>query len=367
MDGASRCDEEGKKTLGWMTTYGRIEVEEQVFRLGREGRELRPFATAAGVANRSYSRPLQRVMTDFGAEESFERAAGRILEHYKIDVSRSAIRRVTLEHAMAMEQEHEQERRGEVRAQGRGAEIIIAQMDGTMVPIVTTEGADPDGRKNRVLKWEEMRLALAHEHGSVTPRYGATMGEVEEAGAILLDCVARVGATADSFVHCVGDAAAWIERQVRAKFGTQGRYLVDFYHVSEYVAAAAPVCAPEAPRVWVSQQKEALLENRVEQVLDQVAPYVEGPECESEQAPVRACHRYLTNHREHLDYQGAKAAGLPIGSGEIEASHRSVLQQRLKLSGAWWLTQSAQKMGALRVHRANGEWNSYWENLRRAA
>lgn len=350
-----------------MTTYGRIEVQEQVFRLGRSGRTLRPFATAAQVECRGYSVPLQRVMTDFGAEHSFERAAERILEHYKIDLSGSAIRRVTLGHAEAIEQQQDQQRHSELKAKGPGAEVVIGQMDGTMVPIVTTEGRHADGRKNRVLKWEEMRLVLAHEHGSVTPRYGATMGEVEEAGALLLDCVSRVGATAQTLVHCVGDAAAWIERQVKERFGEQGRYLVDFYHVGEYLAAAAPVCAPGSSKPWVSQQKEALLENGVDQVLERMEPYLEGPECESEQAPVRACHRYLSNQRECLDYKGAREAGLPIGSGEIEASHRSVLQQRLKLSGAWWLTHTAHLMAALRVHRANGEWNSYWQDLARAA
>jgi hypothetical protein len=30
------------------------------------------------------------------------------------------------------------------------------------------------------------------------------------------------------------------------------------------------------------------------------------------------------------------AAGLPIGSGEIESAHRYVIQNRLKIAGAWW-------------------------------
>ena len=59
--------------MKWFTTFGPVEVVEQVLRLGRRGVELRPFCQRAGVQPRGYSRPLQRVLTDFGAEASFAR------------------------------------------------------------------------------------------------------------------------------------------------------------------------------------------------------------------------------------------------------------------------------------------------------
>ena len=52
---------------------------------------------------------------------------------------------------------------------------------------------------------------------------------------------------------------------------------------------------------------------------------------------------------------------MPIGSGEIESAHRHVIQQRLKIPGAWWKPDNAHKMLALRVARANGQWNEYWQ------
>jgi len=51
---------------------------------------------------------------------------------------------------------------------------------------------------------------------------------------------------------------------------------------------------------------------------------------------------------------------LPIGSGEIESAHRYIIQRRLKLPGAWWTEANAQYMLALRLNRANDEWNAYW-------
>ena len=52
---------------------------------------------------------------------------------------------------------------------------------------------------------------------------------------------------------------------------------------------------------------------------------------------------------------------LPIGSGEIESAHYYVIQQRLKLTGAWWKEDKAAKMLALKIIRANGQWEAYWQ------
>jgi hypothetical protein len=83
--------------------------------------------------------------------------------------------------------------------------------------------------------------------------------------------------------------------------------------------------------------------------------------------PVRACHRYLSNRTNQLDYKGAIEEGLPIGSGEIESAHRYVIQKRLKLSVAWWKVENVRPMLTLRIVRANEEWESYWDNSAIAA
>ena len=52
-----------------------------------------------------------------------------------------------------------------------------------------------------------------------------------------------------------------------------------------------------------------------------------------------------------------------IGSGEIESAHRDIIQIRLKRSGSWWIVERAEAMLALRVLRANQDWDNYWLNL----
>jgi hypothetical protein len=64
-----------------------------------------------------------------------------------------------------------------------------------------------------------------------------------------------------------------------------------------------------------------------------------------------------------MDYAGARAAELPIGSGEVESGHKHVLQKRLKIAGAWWREPNAEIMLQLRTVRANGDWEKYWKEV----
>ncbi len=97
-------------------------------------------------------------------------------------------------------------------------------------------------------------------------------------------------------------------------------------------------------------------------MLDQLSPYREPDDIADDHAPVRACHRYLSHRTDQLDYKTALEKGLPIGSGEIESAHRYVIQERLKLPGAWWKAENVDAMLALRVTRANEQWDAYWDN-----
>lgn len=333
-------------------------MQEQRYRVGRQGAQLRPFAVAAGVECRGYSLPLQRVLVDFGAEESFGRAVERVREHYGIAVPASAVRRATEQHGARLQHQQATQRETALGPEP-GVAVLVTEMDGSLIPVVEPGGAEAGGdkRKERELHWVEARLCLAREPERVGARYGACLGRVEEAGAVWLDGALRAGAGAQTQLHGVGDGAEWIAGQMAAQFGEQGRYLCDFYHVSEYLSAAAGT----EGREWLHWAQRRLKEADVAAVLAELRPRREPVGVADEAAPVRRCLRYLENRPTQLDYAGALRAGLPIGSGEIESGHRSVIQERLKLSGAWWAEDNARKMLALRVARANGEWHNYWQ------
>jgi len=303
------------------------------------------------------------VLTDFGADHSFAQATAKVKEHYLIDMPASAARFYTHKHAAQIQQGQPET----ASLPAGGVAQVIAETDGCLIPIVKIAAKGPkDRRKRRLLDWQEARLSLAYRAGSIDKQYQATLQEVDVAGSQLLECARRAGAGQQSQIHCVGDGAAWIVRQVKERFGGRANYLIDFYHVSEYLAKAAEAIT-SAPDKWRSKQQERLKKNRVEKVLDELTLHLEEEAEEEGQAPVRGCWRYLSNRLENLDYKGAIEAGLPIGSGEVESGNRSVIQARLKRSGAWWKEGNAEGMLALRALRASGQWESYWAELRQAA
>jgi hypothetical protein len=304
---------------------------------------------------------LQRAITDFGADVPFAQVREKIREHYGIHIANGAAAKITEDHAHRLS---EADTTPVVRST-KDALTLIAEVDGSMIPIVQTgtpdESGSQDRRKTRKVFWKEAKLSLMRRADEVTPTFAVTMGDPSTAGSDLLRLAIAAGFNTRSHVHGLGDGAPWIEDQMERQFGAQCRYHVDFFHVCDYLAAAK-VCVANDPD-WMERQKEHLKTNQLPLVLTALEPFLEPDTVPTEAAPVRGCYRYLTNRPGQFNYQAAIQAGLPIGSGEVESAHRYVIQKRLKLSGAWWKPENAQAMLNLRVTRANGGWDRYWEKL----
>ena len=300
---------------------------------------------------------MQRALTDFGADHAFATAATKIQEHYGVSVTHERVRTVTLHHGEVLAAQTPQPVR---TLPARGAAHIVAEADGTMVPLVDTSSAPPgaDRRKHRTVRYQEARLTAAQAQGTVTTHYAATLHDVNDTGLRWARCVQAANWGRNTRIHALGDGAPWIAEQARLQFGTQGRYTLDLYHVCEYLAAAAP--DPAHAKTFVAPLRNALRASDHASVLAALRPREEPPDCPEEKAPVRAALRYLGNRIDQLDYASAIALSLPVGSGLIESGHRHVLQARLKKAGAWWTKPNAHAMCQLRTTRVNRLWDKYW-------
>ncbi|MGK5093431.1 hypothetical protein WDW89_15655 [Deltaproteobacteria bacterium TL4] len=95
----------------------------------------------------------------------------------------------------------------------------------------------------------------------------------------------------------------------------------------------------------MENQKKLLKSNGSAVVLDNLLPYLEPLDISDEKTPVRACYCYIFNRPEQFYYQEALEENLPIGSGEIESSHRYIIQDRMKLPGAWGKSITQKNVG----------------------
>jgi hypothetical protein len=356
-----------------------MEIVEQVYYRSNSKGTFRPFSKIAEVSHKSYSSKLQRVMVYFGADNPFGKVNGKLKEHYDIEVPDSAARNITLKHAekihklvsskaekkevmekleiLAKDAEDKQNAFFEISKKDKGEIIapkersaktnnkdtIISETDGVFVPIVETYKKNGSKRKGRNVKYKEARLTMAHKFGDKEIKFGATMKGVNEVGKKMLRSAEKVGLKENSIIHAVGDGAKWIQLQVKKLFGKNSQYLIDFYHLCEYIAAAAPKCADIKDKdTWIEEQKALFKNNKVEEVLVNLEPFEAKKNVSS--CPVIACSRYIKNRMDQFNYKDAIANDLPIGSGEVESAHRYVIQGRLKIPGAWWLQENAEKM-----------------------
>jgi len=320
---------------------------------------IRKFPGYIGVKPKGYSRRLERAMADFGSEESFEMGSRRIKEHYGIEVPKSAVREVTLKHAKRVSKAEEEQPKVRTLS-GSGKPMIESMMDGSMVRMVKTGTKTGDKRKGIEIYWEEAKLEASCAHESLEKHYAVTFEGPTEAGEKLARVTKKAGWGTQSKIHGVGDGAPWIATQFRLQFDKQATFLLDFYHVCEYLWAVAEECLG-ANKQWFNLQKQRLKTGKIELVMSALKKLAK-PDNAAETA-----YNYLDNRRDQLFYKESLKAGLSIGSGMIEGGHKHVLQKRLKRPGTRWLGINGHSMADMLVLRANNEWDLYWGSLKKAA
>jgi hypothetical protein len=300
------------------------------------------------------------VIVDFGSDASFIESSKKIKEHYGIELPSSSIRKILTQHAHIINKSLEKIQPKD-KPHGK---IIIGESDGSMIPIVKFDENIPgDRRKTRATLWAECRLNLAYAQGDIIPKYSATLGSTNEAGRLLAYAADMVGRDEKNLIHCIGDGAPWIAEQVEVQFGSQANYLLDFYHLSGYLHKAAGCLSPDSKDAWAALQKQRMKNNEINAVLQDLENHL-NQQTEAHSCEARTCYNYMTRRMKQFNYKDALTNKLPIGSGEIESGHRSVIQKRLKQSGGWWLKENAQAVVSLRVLRANGFFENYWAGLK---
>ena len=276
-------------------------------------------------------------------------------EHHGVDISQSAVAKVTLKHAERATKLLDNQPVRDV-ADEKTAQLIL-EMDGGMVPLVQTDGPG-DRRKNRQVSWSELKVGVIQRLGEEAWKYACSFKSANDLGDRMITLLEReFNWLGNSQLHAVGDGALWITEQLERIAGTKVKYLVDMYHLCEYLAEAATAWTIDVKKE-THRLKERFKNGQVTKVKQKLRKYAkEYPEHEG----LRQCLQYITNRPGQFDYDKAIEKGLPIGSGKIESTHRHLIQARLKKPGAWWRRDHAANMANLRVLRANNGWESLWQ------
>ena len=184
------------------------------------------------------------------------------------------------------------------------------------------------------------------------------------------DCLAADAATLRSKrpelelqLLCDGAPEMWnlLEAGFPAEhFGDRVHRLVDLHHLLEKLGAAARVVAGPGADATLSRWKLTLL-NRPDAAAQILGELVasgqdEGP---GENHPVHAAITYLQSHSvntDRMNYARARRLGLPLGSGNVEATCKSLFELRLKRCGARWKDATGEHIVQLRALALSDRW-----------
>ena len=154
----------------------------------------------------------------------------------------------------------------------------------------------------------------------------------------------------------ISDGALWIKNWITENY-PEATQILDLYHVKEHLAKFAELAQPDAVkrRKWLDDQALSLLNGDLGQVVQSVRAFtLPLPRARKEQQNLV---NYLLDNEYRMHYQDYLQSGLFVGSGAIEAAHRTVVQCRLKQSGQRWSENGAQNMLNLRVAYMSNQWH----------
>ena len=128
----------------------------------------------------------------------------------------------------------------------------------------------------------------------------------------------------------------------------------------EKLAAAAKVIDPVAAASTRARWKLRLLNATTARsdILQEL--HASGAEYMTvgEEQPVHDAITYLENNAGRMDYARARKLGLPIGSGNVEATCKSLVNLRMNRSGARWKIDTGEHIIQLRALALSDRWDS---------
>ena len=356
----------------------------------------RPLHAFLGTDLETWSLTVQEAAVDLASDESCGKAVAKLERHHPgVEMERTTALRMLHEHGKHA-RAFINEKLGDARMlaelpwglRGEGAEELEVEWDAGMIPVATLKeivppkGEEPEltpvrglPKRRKDCRWEEAKVGLAQKPGEVDRLYTVRpTGELDASFDDLLGLACMKGWTEQTKVRGLADGAKHIRPRMEGVFDVGDfQFILDRPHCKEHLTKAGEELEKEGKlddgvtvQEWAAEALTNLEANNAAEVVEELTRAWEasGPDKDSWNDRLRLEAGYFARNSDAVAYADYRDRGWSTASSEVESAQGHVVQDRLKISGAWWHPDHVDDILALRMLKANGWWDEYWTTRR---
>lgn len=381
-DVAYRPNLRSKQT--YMTSCGPVQIERQLY-VARHGggRSICPLEKRIGIIGGFWTPRAGEEACQLVADVTPGRAETLLRELTGMRPSKTSLDRVAKTVSTEWES-HREEFEKELRASTvipEEAATVAVSLDGVMAPM-RPESKAGDLATDRPLKERRKRSGGPEgyrEVGCATMTFYDSGGErlstvrwgrMSEAKKATL--CAEIGNELESVLQSRPDLrvaklsdGAESHWDFLSGLEPEGDEILDFYHAASHLKTALDAAYGEGSTksAAVFENKKVILKNDPDGV-DQVVRSLSHLQTRRKgRRVVRRVVRYFRKNRDRMRYCRYQSRGLPIGTGVMEATCKTLVTARMKHAGMRWTIPGGQAILTLRGLIQSDRWVRAWELL----
>lgn len=343
-----------RATHEYMSAFGRVTVERGVYRAVRNGPTLCPMELRAGIVEGFWTPHAAKLAALCVSDMTPKRAESFFKELGMMGPSRSSLDRLPKalnEHWESNRESYEERVRADERIPAEAVTVAVS-LDGVLVPTRGTDKAQKKAEMRRQGRLDKGPAGYREVGCGALSFYDAEgnrlltrrMARMPEANKLTLKQQLR-----DELEHVRRQRPELVVVAVADGAADNWEYLstlqadhqiVDFYHAAEHLKRAVDVSMGRAGSVATLAKFERLRTtlahdpsgaDKVIAALKRLRPPRRG-----DPRDYRTGVTYFQKHRQRMKYAALEAENLPIGSGVVEGTCKSLASDRLKRAGMRW-------------------------------
>jgi hypothetical protein len=368
----------GRRPKQLLTVLGRVETERPYYVCAHCHQGQSPRDQELDVEGTEYSPGVRRMMAVVGSETSFEQGREQLALLAGLEVATKAVERqaealgaeIATQEQAAIQQGVQREL---PEVKGPEIPVLYVEMDGTGVPMVSSETEGRVGKQSEQARTREVKLGCVFTQTTVDARrrpvreeasttYTGGIETAEAFGRRLYMEASRRGWNRAKQKAVIGDGAPWIWNLTEEHF-SGAIQIVDLYHARQHLWELSGKLWPtderqrtRSTRQWQNKLDGGRIESLVRSLQSLPSTTPEAAELLRREAD------YFAVNAERMRYPAFRRQHLFVGSGVVEAGCKTIIASRLKRSGMFWTLRGANAIIALRCNRLSGKFEDYWES-----